>query len=89
MDFVHDIGEDFNKLRKIDQYWSSYIESKNFEVGSLRLGPKDIDSQSPHKSDEIYLVLAGNGFLNIDGTDYKIIRNHSYFVPNNTELNCR
>ena len=84
MERVHNIEEDFEKLRSGDNYWSSYIEKENFEVGTLRLGPNENDSQSPHKSDEVYLILEGNGYLNIDGTDYEIKKNNSYYVPKNT-----
>ncbi len=85
MEFVHDIEEDFNELRRVDKYWTSYIEKENFEVGTLRLASNENDPQSPHTSDEIYLVLAGNGYLNIDGTDYEIKQNNSYFIPKNTK----
>ena len=59
MKFVHNIEKSIDELRSSDQYWSSFIEKENFEAGTLRLGPKEKDTQSPHKSDEIYLIIAG------------------------------
>jgi mannose-6-phosphate isomerase-like protein (cupin superfamily) len=74
MNHVFDIEETIEKLRNSEKYWFSHIERENFE-----------DTQSPHKSDEIYLILSGNGYLNIDGVDRVIQKNHSYFVPKNTQ----
>lgn len=84
MEFVHNIERSIDELRHSEKYWSSFIENENFEAGTLRLGPKDRDTQSPHKSDEIYFIISGNGYMNIDGKDVPVKKNHSYFVPKNT-----
>ncbi len=84
MKTVHNIENSIEELRHSDQYWSSFIKKENFEVGSLRLSPGEKDSQSPHKSDEVYFIISGDGYMNIDGTDFEIKNNHSYFVPKNT-----
>ncbi|MCE7736765.1 MAG: cupin domain-containing protein [Candidatus Heimdallarchaeota archaeon] len=84
MELVHNIEKSIEELRHSDQYWSSFIEKESFEAGSLRLGPGEKDNQSPHKSDEIYLIIAGDGYINIDGKDFEIKKNHSYFVPKTT-----
>lgn len=84
MDLVHNIEKSIDEMRGSDRYWSSFIEKENFEAGSLRLGPGEKDTQSPHKSDEIYFIMSGDGYINIDGTDFEIQQSHSYFVPKNT-----
>ena len=84
MKFVHNVAKSLDELRQSDQYWSSFIEKDNFEVGCLRLAPGQKDTQSPHKSDEIYFIISGDGFINIKNQDYVIRKNQSYYVPKNT-----
>lgn len=85
MELVHNIAKSINELRQSDQYWFSFIERDNLEVGCLRLAPGEKDMQSPHNSDEIYFIISGDGSINIDGKDYEIRKNHSYMVPKNTK----
>ena len=84
MEFVNNIEKSIDELRHSMKYWSSFIEKENFEAGTLRLAPGEKDIQSPHKSDEIYFIISGNGYMNIDGKDFEIKKNHSYFVPKKT-----
>lgn len=52
-------------------------------VGILRLAPGQEDDQLPHESDEVYYVVAGDGFLNIAGKDYPVSEAKAYFVGKN------
>ena len=49
-------------------------------VGVLFLKPGENDTQEPHDSDEIYYILDGNGFLEINDESYRIKKGHIYFV---------
>ena len=67
-----DVAKFMNKLDGDEKYWISVIEQDDLECGVLKLNPGTKDVQSPHKKDEIYHILEGNGFLNIDGSDFEI-----------------
>ncbi len=49
-------------------------------VGVIFLKPGENDTQDPHDSDEIYYILDGNGFLEINGKSYRIKKAQTYFV---------
>lgn len=70
-------------LAKGDSYFHTFINKENLAAGILRLESGEEDTQAPHESDEIYYVVRGNGFLNIDGKDYKISEGMSYYVAKN------
>lgn len=70
-------------LRKDKGYFHTFIDRPALAAGVLVLAPGEEDSQVPHDSDEVYLVLNGDGFLQIDGKDYKISVNKVYFVAKN------
>ncbi|MBO9618767.1 MAG: cupin domain-containing protein [Niabella sp.] len=68
-------------------------DSKNlflplFNHGSLQIEiykPDKIDHQSPHKQDEVYIIISGNGeFLN-DGIITNFTPGDFLFVPAGTE----
>ena len=74
----------FDKMKNGNKYWLSIVEEKNLETGVLFLQPGKKDNQSPHNKDEIYFILKGDGFLNINGTDYSVEENKLFFVKRNT-----
>lgn len=43
------------------------------------------DRQQPHADDEVYLVLEGNGVLEVEGAQHPIAPGHSIFVPAGAE----
>jgi mannose-6-phosphate isomerase-like protein (cupin superfamily) len=81
MKHVFDLNKMTQELRNNDEYWLSFVEMENFELGVLNLNPGQIDSQEPHKGNEVYFVISGNGFLNINGSDYPVTGGRAYFVP--------
>ena len=54
-------------------------------VGVLFLKPGENDIQEPHDSDEIYYILDGNGFLEINSESYSIKKGQAYFVAKDTQ----
>lgn len=55
-----------------------------FEHGSLELrhyAPKDVDPQSPHDRDEIYVVARGQGSFVRGGERVRVALNDVLFVP--------
>ena len=54
-------------------------------VGVLFLKPGENDTQEPHDSDEIYYILDGNGFLEINDESYRIKKGQAYFVAKDAQ----
>ena len=82
-----DTNEYLNEISKGKSYFHTFINKENLAAGILRLEPGEEDTQTPHESDEIYYVIKGDGFLNIDGKDHTISEGMSYFVAKNIEHN--
>jgi mannose-6-phosphate isomerase-like protein (cupin superfamily) len=78
-----DTKEYLKNLGKGKSYFHTFINRENLAAGIIRLELGDEDTQAPHESDEIYYVIRGDGFLNIDGKDYKVSEGMSYYVAKN------
>ena len=85
MKIEFDTSEYLKNISKSKSYFHTFINRDNLAAGILRLEPGEEDTQAPHDSDEIYYVVRGDGFLNIDGKDYDISEGMSYFVEKNIE----
>jgi mannose-6-phosphate isomerase-like protein (cupin superfamily) len=59
----------------------SFFDLQHLQVGILRLKPDELDTQEPHSLDEIYLVLEGDGFIEIGKKAYTIKKDLFIFVP--------
>ena len=56
--------------------------------GSMSLilfAPQGRDYQTPHLQDELYIVLSGEGTLEIEGTEFPFTAGDALFVPANAE----
>ena len=87
MKIDYNTNEYVKKITKSDTYFHTFINKENLAAGILRLEPGEIDTQEPHESDEIYYVVRGDGFLNIDGKDYPVSEGMSYYVAKNIPHN--
>ena len=52
-----DTIEYLNKLKKNNSYFHTFINKKSLAVGVIFLKPGENDTQEPHDSDEIYLLV--------------------------------
>ena len=75
-----DTIEYLNKLKKNNSYFHTFINKKSLAVGVIFLKPGENDTQEPHDSDEIYYILGGNGFLQINDKSHRIKKEEIYFV---------
>ena len=80
MKIKFDATEYLDKLKKNNAYFHTFIDKKSLAVGVIFLNPSENDTQDPHDSDEIYYILEGNGFLEINEKSYRIKRGEIYFV---------
>jgi mannose-6-phosphate isomerase-like protein (cupin superfamily) len=60
-------------------------ESPGLEVGVYVLVAPEPDRQQPHEDDEIYLVLEGNGVLDVEAKTVELREGHAVFVPAGAE----
>lgn len=59
----------------------NFFELEHLQAGILRIKPGELDTQAPHSSDELYLVLEGDGFIEIGKNGYSIKKDLFIFVP--------
>ena len=80
MKIKFDAAEYLNKLKTSNSYFHTFVNREYLAVGVIFLKPGENDTQDPHDSDEIYYILDGNGFLEINSESYRIKKGHVYFV---------
>ena len=81
---INFIASDYlNKLKTTNSYFHTFIDRKSLAVGVIFLKPGEDDTQDPHDSDEIYYILDGNGFLEINNESYRLKKDQIYFVAKN------
>jgi mannose-6-phosphate isomerase-like protein (cupin superfamily) len=59
--------------------------SPGLEIGVYVLVAPEPDRQAPHEDDEIYVVLEGNGMLEVEGENVELREGHAVFVPAGAE----
>ena len=69
------------KMDLDDSGFLNFFERGHLQAGILRLRPGEQDTQEPHSSDEVYLVLDGDGFIEIGKKAYSIKKDLFIFVP--------
>ena len=60
-------------------------ESPGLEVGVYVLVAPEPDRQQPHEDDEVYVVLEGDGTLEIEGQPVELHAGEAIFVPAGAE----
>lgn len=79
------LSDTFNKLPfPATQKWPQGIfDVEEFQHGTMSLilfAPEGSDYQTPHNQDELYIVVHGNGVLEIEGTPYQFSNGDVLFV---------
>ena len=70
-----------SRLRDAGGGYEVVHESPGLEVGVYVLVAPEPDHQQPHADDELYVVLAGSGVLNVEGEAIPVAEGQSVFVP--------
>lgn len=76
-----DIRSLISKMALENSGFLNFFDLKHLQAGILRLKPGERDTQEPHSLDEIYLVLEGDGFIEIGKKAYALKKDLFIFVP--------
>ena len=68
------------KLRASGGGYEIVHESPGLELGVYVLVAPEADKQQPHEDDEIYLVLDGDGILEVEGVEVPVKEGDAVFV---------
>jgi len=74
------VGSVVEKLRAAGGGYEIVHESPGLELGVYVLVAPEADRQQPHEDDEIYVVLDGDGILQVEGTDVPVEQGDAVFV---------
>jgi mannose-6-phosphate isomerase-like protein (cupin superfamily) len=80
---IIDIREVYSKMDLDNSEFLNFFDLRHLQAGILRLKPGERDRQEPHSSDEIYLVLEGNGSIEIGKKAYILKKDLFIYVPAN------
>jgi mannose-6-phosphate isomerase-like protein (cupin superfamily) len=78
-----DIRSLISKLDLDNSGFLNFFDLQHLQAGILRLKPGELDTQEPHSLDEIYLVLEGDGFIEIGKKAYAVKKDLFIYVPAN------
>lgn len=82
---IYELNDLLSELEERKGYFIDFVTTKSIQAGIIRLSPSQKDTQEPHSVDEIYYVIEGNGFIEINNKNYAIKERTSIFVPAGTE----
>ena len=80
-EMIIDIREVYSKMDMDNSEFFDFFSLRHLQAGILRLKPGENDAQQPHSTDEIYLVLEGNGFIEIGKKAYNLRKDLFIYVP--------
>ena len=75
-----DVYAAMRRLRAAGGGYEIVHESPGLEVGVYVLVAPDPDRQQPHEDDELYIVLEGSGWLQVEGAETAVDKGHALFV---------
>ena len=78
---VIDIRKLYSKMDRDNSEFLTFFDLEHLQAGILRLRPGEIDTQEPHSTDEVYLVLEGDGFIEIGNKSYDLNKDLFIYVP--------
>jgi mannose-6-phosphate isomerase-like protein (cupin superfamily) len=76
-----DTRDAVERLRAAGGGYEIVHESPGLELGVYVLVAPEPDRQQPHENDEVYVVLEGNGTLEVEGERVDLGEGQAVFVP--------
>ena len=80
-----DVDATAARLAKAGGAYEVVHESPGLEIGVYVLVAPEPDRQSPHAFDEVYVVLGGEGDVEVDGELRHVTKGEAVFVPAHVE----
>jgi mannose-6-phosphate isomerase-like protein (cupin superfamily) len=80
---ILDLSEIIGGLKQDKKYLTDLFSSHGIEAGILYLFEGQEDVQTPHRSDEVYFVVEGSGYIDINEKRRRITKSSLIFVPSN------
>ena len=78
---IIEIRKLLSKMNQDNSEFLNFFDLQHLQAGILRIKPGEKDTQEPHSSDEIYLVLEGDGFIEIGKNSYVLKKDLFIYVP--------
>lgn len=64
-----------------DEAYREFLRVPVMSLGLFAVGPGHVDTQQPHEQDEVYLVVAGRGVLDIAGARTAVAAGSIAYLP--------
>ena len=80
-----DVAEAKKRLVAAGGGYEIVHESSGLEIGVYVLVAPEPDRQQPHDDDEVYVVLEGDGVLDVEDERVELREGHAVFVPAGAE----
>lgn len=81
MEKLYELDNLLSELEDQGKYFKDFIGTDGIEAGIILLHPNEEDKQEPHSVDEVYYIIKGDGYIEINGKDHPIKQGIIIFVP--------
>ena len=81
MEKIFESKELVSQLNDKGGYFIDFVTTKDIEAGIICLHPGEKDLQEPHSVDEIYYVIEGFAYIEIEGRSKAIKERDIIFIP--------
>jgi len=78
---VFELAQLATRLEKEGGYFLDFLKVRNLEAGIIVLHPNEADTQEPHSDDELYYVINGNAWMEMDKKKIQVKEGSIIFVP--------
>jgi mannose-6-phosphate isomerase-like protein (cupin superfamily) len=76
-----ELDELVSQLEKEGGYFLDFLKVRDLEAGIIVLHPGGKDTQEPHSADELYYVIEGSGFIELEKNKRPVKKGSIIFVP--------
>jgi mannose-6-phosphate isomerase-like protein (cupin superfamily) len=81
MEKICQVKELISQVNDNGGYFIDFVNTKDIEAGIISLHPGEKDLQQPHSVDEIYYVIEGFAYIEIEGRSKAIKERDIIFIP--------